>query len=87
MNTQTGETEDIAPAERRRMQAEINKAKQEEEDRLMEERIRAELEKDPDAIEDDIRKMVLLEKTKKMGASDMDSTLNDTQARAGNRFK
>ena len=53
----------------------------------MEERIRAELEKDPDAIEDDIRKMVLLEKTKKMGSSDMDSTLNDTQARAGNRFK
>ena len=44
----------------------------------MEERIRAELEKDPDAIEDDIRKMVLLEKTKKMGSSDMDSTLNDT---------
>ena len=45
----------------------------------MEERIRAELEKDPDALEDDIRKMVLMEKQTKKGT--MNETLNTTQAR------
>ena len=43
-------------------------------------RIEAELEKDPDAIEDDIRKMVLMEKQTKKGIN-MDETMNTTQAK------
>ena len=46
------------------------RAKQEEEARLMEERIQAELEKDPDAIEEDIRKQVLMERQTRRGIMD-----------------
>ena len=52
-------------------------AKQEEEERLMEERIKAELEKDPDAIQEDIRKKVLMERQTRKG-NGMDETLNNT---------
>ena len=53
---------DIAPAERRRLQQEMIQAQRLEEERLMEERIRLEQEKDPDALEEDIRKQVLMER-------------------------
>ena len=45
----------------------------------MEERIKAELEKDPDAIEEDIRKQVLMERQMRRGGG-MDETLNTTQS-------
>ena len=70
--------DDIAPAERRRLQQEMIQAQRAEEERLMEERIRLEQEKDPDALEEDIRKQVLMERQTRRGI--MDQTLNTTQA-------
>ena len=53
-------------------------AKQEEEERLMEERIKAELEKDPDAIEEDIRKQVLMERQTRRGGGLGDESMSNT---------
>lgn len=46
--------EDIAPAKRLRINQAISQKKLEERQRLMEEMIAAEKEKDPDALEDDV---------------------------------
>ena len=46
--------EDLAPAERLRINQAISKAELEARQRMIEERIAAEMEKDPDALEDDI---------------------------------
>ena len=44
----------------------------------MEERIAAELEKDPDAIEEDIRKQVLMERQIRKGGGMGDESMNNT---------
>jgi len=50
--------EDLAPAERLRINQAISKQQQEERQRLIEEMIAAEREGDPDALDEDIRTMV-----------------------------
>ena len=47
----------------------------------MEERIKAELEKDPDAIEEDIRKKVLMERQTRKAGGELNDTMNTTSAR------
>ena len=44
----------------------------------MEERIKAELEKDPDAIEEDIRKQVLMERQTRRGGGLGDESMSNT---------
>ena len=51
----TGFREDMAPAERKRIQQQLEQQRQAEEQKRLEEMIAAEKEKDPDAVEEDIR--------------------------------
>lgn len=53
--TTHGFSEDMAPAERKKIQQAIEQARLQEQQKRLEEMIAAEKEKDPDALEEDIR--------------------------------
>ena len=68
--------EDLAPAERLRLNQEISRRAMEDRQRMIEEMVAAEKERDPDALDEDIREKV---NKKLAGKKNLDNqTLNST---------
>lgn len=69
-------TEDMAPAERKKIKQQIEQAKLAEQQKRLEELIAAEKEKDPDALEEDIRQQFFkAQATKRFAEQRVDETL------------
>lgn len=78
--TTHGFSEDLAPAERKKIQQAIEQARLLEQQKKLEEMIAAEKEKDPDALEEDIRQQFFksqatkrIESTKEMSSAQIQS--------------
>jgi hypothetical protein len=78
----TGFREDLAPAERKRIQQQLEQARLAEEQKRLEEMIAKEIEKDPDAVEEDIRQQFYKARTMRKAAvnqQDHDTTSTRTE--------